>query len=91
AVLRTDSYGQPIDASNRATVELTASRGTLRLSPGATIDLSAPDGVARGQVGLNAPRTGETSGDILIAASGPLTIKGAGSIAVNGFWTYSPT
>ncbi len=90
-VLRTDSYGQPIDASNRATVELTASRGTLRLSPGATIDLSAPDGVARGQIGLNAPRTGETSGDILIAASGPLTIKGAGSIAVNGFWTYSPT
>jgi hypothetical protein len=40
---------------------------------------------------LNAPRTGETSGDIRAAASGPLAITGAKSIALNAFWTYSPT
>ena len=91
SVLQVDSYHQPIEAKNRGTVELTASQGMLTLAPGATIDLSTPDGVARGQISLNASRTGETSGDININASGPLTIKGAQSIAVNAFWTYSPT
>jgi filamentous hemagglutinin family protein len=90
-VLQVDSYNQPIDAENEGVVALTATHGMLTLSPGATIDVSAPDGVARGEINLNASRTGETSGDINIDASGPLTIKGAMSIAVNGFWNYAPT
>jgi filamentous hemagglutinin family protein len=90
-MLRVDSYGNPIDAENTGVVELTATHGMLTLSPGAAIDVSAPDGVARGRITLNASRTGETSGDINIDAAGLLTIKGAQSIAVNGFWTYSPT
>jgi filamentous hemagglutinin family protein len=89
-MLRVDSYGNPIDAENTGVVQLTATHGMLTLSPGATIDVSAPDGVARGQITLNASRTGETSGDIHIDAAGPLTIKGAQSIALNGFWTYAP-
>ncbi|MET1345751.1 hypothetical protein, partial [Staphylococcus aureus] len=62
--------------------------GVLTLSPGATMDLTAPNGVAYGDVVLNAQRTGETSGDIAINAAGPLNIKGAYSIALNAFWTY---
>ena len=87
-VLQVDSYGQPIEAKNRGHVELTAAGGTLSLQPGATIDLSTPDGVAHGDIVLNAQRTGETSGDIAINASGPLAIKGANSLALNAFWTY---
>jgi filamentous hemagglutinin family protein len=89
--LQVDSYGQPIDAKNRGQIELAAAGGTLTLASGATIDVSAPDGVARGDIELDAQRTSETGGDIAINASGPLNIKGAGTIAVNGFWTYSPT
>ena len=63
-------------------------RRHLSLQPGATIDLSTPDGVAHGDIVLNARRTGETSGDIAINASGPLAIKGANSLALNAFWTY---
>ncbi|WP_461334877.1 filamentous haemagglutinin family protein [Bradyrhizobium embrapense] len=87
-VLQTDSYGQPIEAKNRGHIELTAAGGALTLSSGATMDLSTPDGIAYGDVVLNAQRTGETSGDIAISASGSLTIKGANSIALNAFWTY---
>ncbi|MGO4711256.1 filamentous haemagglutinin family protein [Bradyrhizobium sp. 2TAF24] len=87
-VLQVDSYGQPIEAKNRGHIELTAAGGTLTLSSGATMDLSTPDGVAYGDVVLNAQRTAETSGDIAIAAAGPLTIRGARSIALNAFWTY---
>ncbi|MBR1045755.1 filamentous hemagglutinin family protein, partial [Bradyrhizobium viridifuturi] len=87
-VLQTDSYGQPIEAKNRGHIELTAAGGVLTLSPGATMDLTAPNGVAYGDVVLNAQRTGETSGDIAINAAGPLNIKGAYSIALNAFWTY---
>ncbi|MEW6438319.1 MAG: filamentous hemagglutinin family protein [Pseudomonadota bacterium] len=90
-VLQVDSYGEPIDAKNKATIELTATSGTLILAGGSAMDLSAPDGVARGEIDLNASRTDETSGDININASGPLNIKGAASIAVNAFWTYFPT
>ncbi|MBR1223208.1 filamentous hemagglutinin family protein [Bradyrhizobium sp. U87765 SZCCT0131] len=90
-VLQVDSYRQPIEAKNRGHVELTATRGQLVLAGGATIDLSTPDGVAYGEINLNASRTGETSGDININASGLLNIRGAQSIAVNGFWTYAPT
>ncbi|AOY95773.1 hypothetical protein BKK79_29195 [Cupriavidus sp. USMAA2-4] len=87
-VLQVDSYGQPIEAKNRGHVELTAAGGTLSLQPGAAIDLSTPDGAAHGDIVLNARRTGETSGDIAINASGPLAIKGANSLALNAFWTY---
>jgi filamentous hemagglutinin family protein len=99
-VLQVDSNDAPIDASNKATIELAATDGTLTLAPGSTMNLSAPDGVARGEVELDAQRGAigaasvagdETGGDIRIDASGPLNITGAQSIAVNGFWTYSPT
>jgi filamentous hemagglutinin family protein len=90
-VLQIDSDGAAIDAQNKATVDLTAATGMLTLAAGSTINESAPDGMARGELNLNAERTGETSGDINIAASGPLTISGAASIAVNAFWTYVPT
>ena len=60
--LRVDSYGQIIDAPNRAIVELKAGQGTLRLDGGARIDLRAgsddprQDGKPRGTLELNAPR-----------------------------------
>ncbi|WP_229183267.1 filamentous haemagglutinin family protein [Bradyrhizobium oropedii] len=88
-VLQTDSYGQPIEARNRGHIELTAAGGTLTLSSGATMDLTVPNGVAYGDVVLNAQRTGETSGDIAINAAGPLNVKSAASIALNAFWTYN--
>ncbi|WP_087725199.1 filamentous haemagglutinin family protein [Pandoraea sp. PE-S2T-3] len=87
--LQVDSYGAPIEAKNRGHIELTAAGGTMTLSPGATLDLSTPDGRAYGDIVLNAMRTGETSGDIAINAPGPLTIRGAQSIALNGVWTYN--
>lgn len=103
-VLQTDSKGIAIDANNRGTVELAAARGTLKLTGGATIDLSSPDGVARGHIVLNAPRTGPafgasmtagsapanaTSTDVAISASGTLDLRGAESVVLNGFATYS--
>ncbi len=87
-VLQVDSYGQPIEAKNRGHIELTAAGGMLTLSPGATMNLTMPNGVAYGDIQLNAQRTGETSGDIAINATGPLNIRGAYSIALNAFWTY---
>ncbi|OAM90056.1 filamentous hemagglutinin family protein [Termitidicoccus mucosus] len=90
-VLQVDSYGQPAEAKNRGAVELTSAQGWLRLDSGAAIDLSSPDGVARGRVELNARRASETGGDINVQAAGPLDIRGASSIALNGFWTYTPT
>jgi len=103
-VLQVDSYGRPIDAENRGTIELTVANGTntslgtlnnglgfLLLDPGATIDMSSPDGVDRGDLELNVPRTAVTSGNIRIQASLPLNISGAQTIAVNAFWTYAPT
>ncbi|OXS93192.1 filamentous haemagglutinin family protein [Pandoraea apista] len=87
--LQVDSYGAPVESKNRGHIELTTSGGRMTLSPGATLDLSTPDGKSYGDVVLNAIRTGETSGDIAIDAMGPLTIRGANSIALNGFWTYN--
>lgn len=104
SVLQVDSYGQPIDAENRGTIELTVADGTdtsttnlnngqgsLLLDAGATINMASPDDVARGDLELNVPRTGEISGDIRISAAGPLNINGAQTIALNAFWTYAPT
>ncbi|MBR1324114.1 filamentous hemagglutinin family protein, partial [Bradyrhizobium sp. U87765 SZCCT0109] len=104
-VLRVDSYQKPIDAPNRAIVELTTTRGRLGLVPGARIDVSsaATDTVARGTVELNAPRlggaggTGDGANDVAIdagidvATGRAVTIAGARSIAVNGFRSYQPT
>jgi filamentous hemagglutinin family protein len=103
-VLQTDSYGAPIEAENRGTVELTATNGQLALNAGSTIDVSAADGSAFGQISLNAPRligtsttasaTGAdapanaTGTDIDISAGGPINIRGAKSIAVDGFAAY---
>ncbi|NEV02616.1 hypothetical protein FNJ47_44810, partial [Bradyrhizobium sp. UFLA 03-164] len=93
-VLQTDSYGAPIEANNTAHVELTTTHGTMTLAAGATIDMSSPDGVSRGKLELNAPRRGGAGGDgagandIAIDARGPLNIRGADSIAMNGFRTY---
>ncbi|WP_087724465.1 filamentous haemagglutinin family protein [Pandoraea sp. PE-S2T-3] len=86
--LQVDSYGAPIEAKNRGHVELTAAGGTLTLAPGATIDVSTPGGKHYGDVILNAMRTAETAGDVAISAAGPLTIRGADSLALNGVWTY---
>ena len=85
-VLRVDSYGKPIDAPNRAVIELTTARGTLVLESGVRFDLRAADAVARGTIELNAPRVGVN--DIAISAAGPLDIRGARSVAVNGFRRY---
>ena len=101
-LLQVDSYGQPITAENRGTIELTVAngndianlnngQGNLLLDAGATINLASPDGIARGDLELNVPRTGETSGDIRISAAGPLNIIGAQTIALNAFWTYAPS
>ncbi|ATQ44563.1 filamentous hemagglutinin family protein [Caulobacter mirabilis] len=83
-----DGYGAPIEASNRGNIELTSAAGVLTLASGATLDLSSADGVNRGRVELNARRLG--GDDIAIDARGPLTIRGAGSLSVNGFRTYQP-
>ncbi|WP_171988090.1 filamentous haemagglutinin family protein [Hyphomicrobium sp. NDB2Meth4] len=85
--LQVDSYGQPIEAKNRGHIELTARDRTLSLGAGSVLDLSTPSG-AYGQVVLNARRTSETSGDIQVSATGPLSIRGANSIALNAVWQY---
>ncbi|WP_454628458.1 filamentous haemagglutinin family protein [Bradyrhizobium cenepequi] len=93
-VLQVDSTGAPIEASNRAYVELTSKQGTVKLATGATVDLRSADNVARGRIEIDAPRRGGANGsgaganDIAIEAGGPLDIRGAASIAVNGFRTY---
>ncbi len=66
--LQVDSYGAPIEAENRGHIALTSALGTLTLSPGATLNLSTPDGVAYGDVELNAPRVG--TNDIAVSAPG---------------------
>ncbi|MGO4686295.1 beta strand repeat-containing protein, partial [Hyphomicrobium sp. 2TAF46] len=96
-VLRVDSDGKAIDAPNRATVELTSSRGTIALNSGATIDLRSADSIARGTLTLNAIRrggagadgSGNGANDVAIDAAGPLAIRGAKSIVVNGFRRYT--
>jgi filamentous hemagglutinin family protein len=89
-VLQVDSYGVPIASENQPEVSLTTNTGELTLASGAQIDLASADGVARGDLELNVPRLNSaTSGDANISATGPLTITGAETIAVNAFWTYN--
>lgn len=91
-VLRTDSYGQVIEAPNRAVIEIDAGSGRLVLERGARMDVRAgTDGTAQalGTVELSAQRLGGARGnDIAIDAAGPLRIDGARAVTVNGFWTY---
>jgi len=86
--LKRDSHGGAIEGSNRATLDLTTQEGRLVLADGATLDVSA-GGEARGVINLNAPRLGGKQGDdVAVDADGPLTVRGAKRLAVNGFWTY---
>ena len=96
--MRFDSYGLIIDASNRASVELTARTGTLTLTGNAAVDLRAGtdvatgagryqnEGVARGTLALNAPRVG--GNDIAINVQDATSISGARTVAVYGYRTY---
>ncbi len=113
-VLQVDSNGQPVDAENVGTVNLTTTAGTLTLDPGANINVSvtAPNGVllaALGDIELNAPRTGTAGAASMTGANAPtnatddniavsapddvdgdhVNIIGAGTIALNGFATYT--
>lgn len=87
-VLQSDARGAPIDASNRGAIELTTKSGAVSLAQGAAIDMRSADGIARGKLDINAPRVGND--DIAIDASNGIDIRGAASIAVNGFSSYSP-
>ncbi|UIN21430.1 filamentous haemagglutinin family protein [Herbaspirillum frisingense] len=98
--LRVDSYGGIIDSANRALVELTTIDGMLTLAASARIDLrsgttaAGNDGMARGSLSLNAPRTGGSGGsgtganDVAVTVLATPAISGARSIAVNGFRRY---
>lgn len=86
------------DGPGGSNLAATRANGTLTLAPGATIDVRAAPGVgcalgACGQVELEAPRTGSTDGSapgVAVSATGPVTILGAGSVAVDGFWSVAP-
>ncbi|WP_167481260.1 filamentous haemagglutinin family protein [Acidovorax cavernicola] len=90
--LRVDSYGQAIEAPNRAVIEIDSGSGRLVLENGARMDLRAgTDAAPRafGTVELNAPRLGGAHGsDIAIDAGGTQRIDGARTINVNGFFRY---
>jgi filamentous hemagglutinin family protein len=60
-VLKVDSNGFAIASENAPVVTLTSGGGTLTLGSGATIDLASADTTARGDLELNAPRTGGTA------------------------------
>ncbi len=94
STLHTDYFGQLIAAENTPEVELSvasnvADPGTLSLSPGASILMAGPGGLALGDLELDVPRSADNT-NANIAAAGPLTITGAGTIAVNAFRTYTP-
>lgn len=90
-----DSYGQPIDAENRAHVTLTATAGTLALA-GGSIDVSYPgqgiadvlhpNGNLQGQVTLNAPRLDATGagGTTAGRSYGDVALSVTGTPAIAG-------
>ncbi|WP_353192518.1 filamentous haemagglutinin family protein [Pandoraea pnomenusa] len=86
--LRLDSYGQPIEASNRAVIEINGNQGRVVLADGARFDVRAgTDGTPLnvGTVEISAARLGGATGnDIAIDAGGNVIIEGARSITVNG-------
>lgn len=91
--LKLDSYGDPIEGSNRAIINLTSRDGRLVLGNDVTLDVGA-GGEARGTIDLNARRLGDpsatsaTGNDVAVDAGGNLTVNGAKRVSVNGFWTY---
>ncbi|MDO8042903.1 filamentous haemagglutinin family protein [Janthinobacterium sp. SUN137] len=92
-VLRTDSYGQVIEAPNRAVIELASPGGRLTLENGARFDLRSGEagkgGGNYGSIDLNARRLGGATGnDIDIDAAGALNIAGVRTVNVNAFWQY---
>ncbi|MGO4328283.1 MULTISPECIES: filamentous haemagglutinin family protein [unclassified Cupriavidus] len=91
-MLRKDSYGQVIEAPNRAIIEIDSRNGTLLLADGARMDVRAgTDGtpLALGTVELSARRIGGARGsDVDIDASGNVRIDGARSVTVNAFQRY---
>ncbi|WP_167010559.1 filamentous hemagglutinin family protein [Comamonas sp. Tr-654] len=91
SVLRRDSYGQVIDAPNRAVIEIDSGEGRLVLDSGARMNLAVAGALANyGTVVLNAPRLGGAMGnDVDIQASGTVQIDGARSIIVNAFQSYT--
>lgn len=82
-----DSYGAPITAENTPHVVLTSSAGTLTMQPGIVIDVSSADGVARGHIDLNVPRTADNK-DVQFSAPGSLQLTGAASVALYGWRSY---
>ena len=93
SVPRLDSYGQPIDAPNRALIELNSGAGRLQLDAGASFDLragvEAPGGaLGLGSMELNAPRLGPDRGRHRYRCQRRLSIRGARSVAVNGMAIY---
>lgn len=90
--MRLDSYGKPIDAANRAAVELTARDGRLTIGSGAVVDLRAGtaspavDKVARGTLDLIAPRVG--GNDVAVDVRGTIDVRGAKTVAVYGMRSY---
>ncbi|MGK2742385.1 filamentous hemagglutinin family protein [Tepidicaulis sp. LMO-SS28] len=86
--LKVDSYGDPIEGSNRAIINLTSRNGRLVLGDDVTLDVGAA-GEARGTIDLNARRLGGKRGnDMAVDAGSGLTVSGAKRVSVNGFWTY---
>ena len=91
--LKLDSYGDPIEGSNRAVINLTSRDGRLVLGDNVTLDVSA-GGEARGTIDLNARRLGApsetsaTGNDVAVEAGNNLTVNGAKRVSVNGFWSY---
>lgn len=88
AVVARDGRGGVIEASNRGSVELGSTAGVVSLASGAVIDMRSADGVSRGTLEINAPRIG--GDDVAVNAASGLAVRGAASIAVNAFASYTP-
>ncbi|VVE90712.1 filamentous haemagglutinin family protein [Pandoraea bronchicola] len=94
--LRLDSYGQPIEASNRAVIEINGNQGRVVLADGARLDVRAGTNDTKGAplsvgtVEISAKRLGGANeavgNDIAIDAGGNVVIDGARSITVNGMY-----
>jgi len=91
----TDSYGVPIPAENRATIELTAAgtlgttNTTLQIDPGARIDVSSPAAAQIGNQGVVLLNVADLPGSAKVSVSVPagVSIAGAQSVALYGFAT----
>ena len=91
----TDSYGVPIPAENRATIELTAAgtlgttNTTLQIGPGARIDVSSPAAAQIGNQGVVLLNVADVPNSARVSVSVPagVSIAGAQSVALYGFAT----